>query len=164
MEQRPIILGVPDRLEPHVLATAADLSGALGTRLLCVHVNAAGYLIEELPDGTIRSAPLDPESGEEAIARFPEELLLQLHAQLDGTGLDWQVHATAGGPAQQLAWLAVRHDAVLIVLGVRQRSLASIIHELLNGSVAVQLAHRHHHPVLLVPARPAESAEQDQRP
>ncbi|WP_434922955.1 universal stress protein [Glutamicibacter sp. PAEs-4] len=162
MEQRPIILGVPDRFDPHVLATAAQLAGSLGTGLLCVHVDATGYPLEELPDGTVRSAPLDPESGEEAIVRFPQELLLQLDAQLAGTEVHWQAHATAGGPGQQLARLAVRHDAALIVLGVRQRSMANVIRELLNGSVVLHLTHRQRHPVLLVPPLPARRAEQIQ--
>lgn len=156
------MLGVPDRLDPHVLATAADLAGALAAGLPCVHVDATGYPIEELPDGTVRSAPLDPESGDESIVRFPQQLLELLEARLQGTGLRWQAHATAGGPGQQLAQLAARHDAALIVLGVRQRSLANAIRELLNGSVALHLTHRQRHPVLLVLPLPSRRAEQIQ--
>ncbi|MGJ3404747.1 universal stress protein [Glutamicibacter sp. Je.9.36] len=156
METRPIILGIPDRLDPHVLAAAADLACALGARLLCVHVDPTRYPLEELPDGTIRSAPLDPESGDEAIERFPARLLQQLEAQLGGSGLQWQAHAAAGGPGQQLSHLALQHDAALIVLGVRERSMANTIRELLNGSVAVHLTHRQRHPVLLIPPRRAE--------
>ncbi|MGH3652564.1 universal stress protein [Glutamicibacter sp.] len=162
METRPVILGIPDHLDPHVLAAAAELAGALGAPLLCVHVDPTRYPLEELPDGTVRSAPLDPESGDEAIERFPAQLLLQLEAQLDGSGLQWQAHATAGGPGQQLAHLALQHDAALIVLGVRERSMANSIRELLNGSVAVHLTRRQRHPVLLIPPRPPRRAEQIQ--
>jgi nucleotide-binding universal stress UspA family protein len=53
----------------------------------------------------------------------------------------------------------VAHDAALIVLGVRQRSVANRIREVLNGSVALHLAHRQCYPVLLVPPPASPRAE-----
>lgn len=159
MVARPIILGVPDRVDAHVLATAAELAAKLRTTLLCIHVDATRYQLEELDDGSVRSAPLNPDSGEESLQDFPAELLQQIRAQLAGLDLHWQTQARAGGAGAQLAQLAVAHDAALIVLGVRQRSVANRIREVLNGSVALHLAHRQCYPVLLVPPPASPRAE-----
>lgn len=152
MHSAPLLLGVTAKVPAQVIATAAQLAATLQAPLICVHVDDSRYQLEELPDGTIRSAGIDPDSGDECEQLFPAELARQLAEQLNPLGISWQTRALAGGPAQQLSLLAHRVQAQLIVLGVRNRSAANHLRELLNGSVAVQLSHQQRIPVLLVPA------------
>ncbi|MFV0285321.1 MAG: universal stress protein, partial [Demequina sp.] len=73
---------------------------------------------------------------------------------LNEAGVQWSTRALAGLPSQQLADVADEVDAVLIVVGTREPGLRGTLHEFFSGSVAAQLSHRQHRPVLVVPLAP----------
>jgi nucleotide-binding universal stress UspA family protein len=162
--QRTLVVGVipgqPDAVATHAAALAAQL----GARLVCATVQAGRYVVDERPDGGIRSAPVDPdlveaepgpgEPGADGVDRMDPQLEERLHAVLDPTGVPWETRALAGDPARALAHLAETLDAMMIVVGTHERGLRGGLHELFNGSVAAHLAHRQHRPVVVIPLSP----------
>jgi nucleotide-binding universal stress UspA family protein len=163
--QRTLVVGVMARQPDAVATHAAALAAQLGARLICATVDAGRYPVEERPDGNIRSAPVDPDLAdvdEDAggggdgppVDRVDPELEAHLHAVLDPTGVPWETRALAGDPARALAHLAETLDAMMIVVGTRERGLRGSLHELVNGSVAAHLAHRQHRPVVVIPLSP----------
>lgn len=166
--QRILVVGVTAGQPDAVATQAAVLAARLGARLVCATVDAGRYAVEERPDGSIRSAPFDPDladadadadggggGGGPAVDRVDPELDARLHALLDPTGVPWETRALAGDPARALGHLAETLDAMMIVIGTRERGLRGSMHELLNGSVAAHLAHRQHRPVVVIPLSPA---------
>jgi nucleotide-binding universal stress UspA family protein len=121
-------------------------------------------VVEERPDGGIRSAPLDPDLAElepgtagpdaDPVDRIDPRLDERLHALLDPTGVVWETRALAGDPTRALARLAETLDAMMIVVGTHEGGLRGTLHELFNGSVAAHLAHRQHRPVVVIPLSP----------
>jgi nucleotide-binding universal stress UspA family protein len=163
--QRTLVVGVMARQPDAVATQAAALAAQLGARLVCATVDASRYAVEERPDGSIRSAPFDPDladadagpddgAGGPSVDRVDPELDARLHALLDPTGVPWETRALAGDPARALAHLAETLDAVMIVVGTHERGLRGGMHELFNGSVAAHLAHRQHRPVVVIPLSP----------
>ncbi|MGR0221282.1 universal stress protein [Agromyces sp. ZXT2-6] len=171
--QRTLVVGVMAAQPDAVATQAAALAAQLGTRLVCATVDAGRYVVEERPDGGIRSAPFDPDladadaafadadadagtanGADAAVDRVDPELEARLHALLDPTGVAWETRALAGDPARALARLAETLDAMMIVVGTREGGLRGTLHELFNGSVAAHLAHRQHRPVVVIPLSP----------
>ena len=164
--QPTLVVGVVAGQPDSVAAQAAALAARLGARLVCATVDPGRYLVEERPDGGIRSAPLDPdlvepeprrdEAGADSdpVDRMDPKLEARLHALLDPTGVRWETRALAGDPARALARLAETLDAMMIVVGTRRAGLGGTLREAFGGSVAVHLAHRQHRPVVVVPLSP----------
>ncbi|MGR2752856.1 universal stress protein [Agromyces arachidis] len=179
-----VVAGQPDAVATH----AAALAARLGARLVCAAVDAGRYVVDELPDGAIRSAPLDPdlvepdavaaaaavgsESGATSAGTAPADridarLEAHLRALLDPTGVSWETRALAGDPARALARLADALDAMMIVVGTHEGGLRGSLHELFSGSVAAHLAHRQHRPVVVIPLSPVgfeDALPRDRRP
>ncbi|MGT2427431.1 universal stress protein [Amnibacterium kyonggiense] len=89
---------------------------------------------------------------------FPEHLREQI-AQIVPSDIEWDV-ATGVGPASSvLQSLADQYDAEVIVVGTRQATLHGAAEEFFRGSVAAQLTHRQHKPVLVVPVQPTPQPE-----
>jgi nucleotide-binding universal stress UspA family protein len=168
---RTLVVGVragqPDAVATHAAALAAQL----GARLVCATVDAGRYAVEEHADGSIRSAPFDPDladtdvgpagagagagaAADLGIDRIDPRLDERLHALLDPTGVPWESRALAGDPARALARLADALDAMMIVVGTHEGGLRGSLHELFNGSVAAHLTHRQHRPVVVIPLSP----------
>jgi nucleotide-binding universal stress UspA family protein len=132
-------------------------------------VDRERYLVEELPDGRVRSAPVDPDLADPATDAastdgaeappdrtdpFDPALEVRLRGVLDPTGVEWEVRALAGDPARALARLADTLDAMMIVVGTHEGGLRGSVRELFTGSVAAHLAHRQHRPVVVIPLSP----------
>lgn len=168
--QPTLVVGVVAGQPDSVAMQAAALAARLGARLVCATVDVGRYVVEERPDGGIRSAPLDPdlvepepepepsrdETGAAAdpVDRMDPKLEARLHALLDPTGVRWETRALAGDPARALARVAETLDAMMIVVGTRRAGLGGTLREAFGGSVAVHLAHRQHRPVVVVPLSP----------
>ncbi|MDQ1562087.1 MAG: hypothetical protein QOE85_1428, partial [Actinomycetota bacterium] len=73
---------------------------------------------------------------------------------LAGSKVDWSAWALAGDPAEALAHLADRYDAILILVGTRKSGVRRSVYEFFNGSVGARLAHRQHRPVVIIPLSP----------
>ncbi len=149
-----VVVGVVPEQPDAVIATAATFAEHFHADLVCASVNAGGYTIDTRPDGTVVSMSIDPDLAEERVEVFDPELRASIAAVLEDRGVLWSVRALAGGPAQELARLADGLDAAMIVVGTREPGIKGGLHEFFNGSVAAQLAHRQHRPVVVVPLNP----------
>lgn len=152
---RPVILvAVRPPLADAVLREAARMAAALGAELVCAHVDASRFAVAEHPDGSIVSRAVDPDLADERDGVFDAALAAGIDALLAGSGVRWSGRELAGAPAHALARLAEVVQARMIVVGTRENTVRDGLREFFQGSVAAQLAHRQHRPVLVVPLHP----------
>lgn len=146
-----MIVGVVPNQPAEVVATAATYAERFDTDLVCVHVDDSRYTVEVRPDGTVLSMPIDPDLGAEAAPEFDPTLHSAITEVLRGSTVTWTLKTLAGSASQELARFAEEIDAQMIVVGVRKAGIKGSLHEFLNGSVAIQLAHHQHRPLVVVP-------------
>lgn len=151
---RVILVGVEGGRPDTVLQQAAELARDLGCELVCAHVDLGRYTVEENPDGSVHSLPLDPDLPELDEDSFDPKLAAQIERVLGPTGVTWSVRALAGEPARALAHLANTLNARMIIVGTHEASLRREMREFFRSSVAVHLAHRQNRPVLVIPLSP----------
>lgn len=154
--KRPIVVGVVAGQPSAVLAQAAVFARRFDAELICASVDLSHYTVDTKSDGTVIGMPIDSDMVESKIEVFDSQLQQSIADVLDSTQVRWSVRALAGGAAQELARLAEAVNAAMIVVGTRERGLKGSLHEFFNGSVAVQLAHRQHRPVVVIPLSPVE--------
>lgn len=179
--RRSLVVGVVRHQPDAVVREAARFAARLGADLVCASVDTGRYIVQEHPDGTITSAPVDPDLPELGEAVFDPEIEARLRELLgspdDETEADdtdddttsahsaagrttphvsWSTRALAGDPAHALARLADALDADAIVVGTRDTGIRAGIQEFFSGSVAVHLAHRQHRPVIVIPLTPVD--------
>ncbi|RIK16948.1 MAG: universal stress protein [Acidobacteria bacterium] len=150
-----VVLGQP----PAVVRTAATFARRFGAELVCACVDPARYTLEHAVDGPDLAVPLDPDLLDPPVAEPDPRVEAMVAEHLRGTEVPWRYRALAGGPARELARLAEELDAAMIVVGTREAGLRGSLRELVNGSVAAQLAHRQHRPVVVVPLAPSADDE-----
>lgn len=155
-EQKHIVVGVPDRSARHVVDTAAWYAQAHGADLTCVVVDATQYTIGASPLGSLYALAPGIDITEGSV--FPEDLTAMIDEVATARGVTWHPHAAAGGAAVTLSAVAEDQDALMIVVGTREGMRGSL-REFFNGSVAVQLAHRQHRPLVVVPIDPVGPGE-----
>lgn len=136
----PVLAGVVPGQPGAVVHRAADLAYTLNVKLICVYVDITSYLTDEPDDGPID----DAEATSAGILEYLEDTL-------DGTGIRWSFRTLSGDPARALGQFAESVDASVIVVGTRELGIGTRLEQLLVGSVAVDLTHRQHRPVLVVP-------------
>ena len=73
-----ILVGVTYGQPDTVLRHAAHFARTFGAALICAHVDPGRYVVEELPDGSVVSLPLDPELPELKDTDFDEGLVAQV--------------------------------------------------------------------------------------
>jgi nucleotide-binding universal stress UspA family protein len=150
--QHRILVGVNHGQADVVLDQAVRLARALSAELVCAHVDVGRYVVEERPDGTVVSRPLDPDLPELSESDFDPALAERIRDRVDGLPVTFR--ELAGDRAYALARLADICGAEMIVVGSRRRGVRSGLKEFFGGSVAAQLAHRQHRPVVVVPVQP----------
>ncbi|MCU1476076.1 MAG: hypothetical protein JWQ64_769 [Subtercola sp.] len=154
-----LVVGVfPGQPDP-VLAQAAQFAARFDAVLVCAFIDQTRYVVSRNADGTVISAPMDPDIPDDLKLDFPPELADHLASILDPLGVRWSTLRSAGDPADSLGSLAEALDAVAIVVGTHRSTARSSIAEFFNGSVAVHLAHRQHRPVIVVPVAPVERGQ-----
>jgi nucleotide-binding universal stress UspA family protein len=129
--------------------------GGFDAEIVCAAVDVSRYGVGEDADGRVIAWPVDADLADEQVEEFDPALRDSIAAILDPLGVRWSTRALAGGAAQELSRLAEQLDAAMIVVGTRERGMRGSLHEFFSGSVAVQLAHRQHRPVLVIPLEPA---------
>ncbi len=150
--QHRILVGVNHGQAETVLLQAAHFARALDAVLVCAHVDVGRYVVDERPDGTVVSRPLDPDLPELADTDF--DPALADHIQTVVSPLEVSFRELAGDRAYALSRLAEICDVDAIVVGSRRRGVRSGLKEFFGGSIAAQLAHRQHRPVIVVPVAP----------
>ncbi|WP_334170601.1 universal stress protein [Sinomonas sp.] len=146
----PVVAAVTPGQSLAVLHRAADLARGLGVGLLCVHADPS-TVEEREADGRISILPIDPDVVDDDAARIRIELFHGLRDELEGSGLEWHFAAVSGEPAKAIGAYAEQMEASFIVVGTRERGIATRFEELVGGSIATHLAHGQNRPVVVVP-------------
>jgi nucleotide-binding universal stress UspA family protein len=160
-EQRPgsaraVVVGILPDQPLWVLQVAGEYARTFDAELVCVAVDATRYAYQELPDGTLLTAPIDPDLAATA-PMFSEERLAEIGGLLDPQGVRWSMRELIGVAADALMHVADEVDALMIVVGARPGGLRGALRNVFTGSVALRLAHRQYRPVVVVPTAPAET-------
>lgn len=150
----PAVVGiVPDQPELVALTALSWAQGNGNADLYFAYADPMRYVVEELPDGSVRHGDVDPDVGEDTWEKPAAAMRAFLAERLDQTGVPWHFRYLAGRPDRALTQLARAVDACVIIVGtkVAHEGVRTTLRELLESSVSVQLAHHQHRPVLTVP-------------
>lgn len=148
----PIVVGIVPQQPELVALTAASWSRAAGgVTLYFAYVDPTRFTVEELPDGTVRHAEIDPDAVDDSWRRREQVIETSLTQVLAGSGVPWELRYLAGRPDRALTHLARAVDAAAIVVGTRAPGPGARLREAIGGSLAVRLSHHQHRPVLVVP-------------
>ena len=151
---RRILVGVTYGQPDTVLRHAAHFARTFGAALICAHVDPGRYVVEERPDGSVVTLPLDPELLELKDTDFDEGLVAQVRTAVADDSIDLSFRELAGDVAYALTRLADICDVELIIVGSRRGGVRAGLKQFLTGSVAAHLAHRQHRPVVVIPLAP----------
>lgn len=151
---RSIVVGVTPANSGVIVTAAAAFAQRFEAELVCVSVDASRYPVEEDAEGAVIAMPVDSDLADAVTEEFDPRLRATIAHALEPCGVRWSTRALAGGAAEELARVADELDAEMIVVGTRERGIRGSLHEFFNGSVAVQLAHRQHRPVVVIPLSP----------
>lgn len=105
-------------------------------------------VIESRTDGSVLAESIDPNAGEVIVEKFDETMADRISAMSQIAGFECDFRASAGSPTLALAQAASVREAIMIVDGTPDALFRGTLREFFSGSVAVNLAHRQHRPVL----------------
>ena len=159
--QRPLLVAVYPGQPPAVVAEAARLAAAMNCPIVCAYANPARYPVSGSLDGSVDSAPLDPDFMDDDGDTFPVKLAARLGKQLDASHIQWRPLLLAGDAAAALARCAEIIHPSMIVIGTSTDN-HSPLHKILSRSVAVKLARAQRCSVLVVPVHHAAQAQDGQ--
>lgn len=151
---RQILVGVTYGQPDVVLRHAARFARTFQAALVCAHVDPGRYVVEELPDGSVASLPLDPDLPELKDTDFDQGLVAQVRAAVADESVELSFRELAGDVAYALTRLADILDVEMIIVGSRRGGVRAGLKQFLTGSVAAHLAHRQPRPVVVVPVAP----------
>ena len=151
---RRILVGVTYGQPDVVLRHAARFARTFDAALVCAHVDPGRYVVEELPDGTVASLPLDPDLPELKDTDFDQGLVAQVRAAVADDSIELSFRELAGDVAYALTRLADILDVEMIIVGSRRGGVRAGLKQFLTGSVAAHLAHRQPRPVVVIPVAP----------
>lgn len=147
-----IVVGVNRHHPVHLLLTAVSMARAVGCDTLFVaYVDQRRYTVEEFPDGTVRHADIRPDVADDSWKDLEGALKDEVARTLEPTGVTWEFRYLAGRPDRALTHLARAVDASAFVVGSRRSGVGGRAREFLDASIAANLVHHQHRPVLVVP-------------
>ncbi|HEX3196405.1 MAG TPA: universal stress protein [Propionibacteriaceae bacterium] len=152
--ERRILVGVTYGQADVVLRHAARFARTFDAALVCAHVDPGRYVVEELPDGTVASLPLDPDLPELKDTDFDQGLVAQVRTAVADDSIALSFRELAGDVAYALTRLADILDVEMIIVGSRRGGVRAGLKQFLTGSVAAHLAHRQPRPVVVIPVAP----------
>jgi nucleotide-binding universal stress UspA family protein len=153
---RTVVVGILPEQPLWVVQVAGEYAKAFDAELVCVAADATRYAYQELPDGTLLSAPIDPDL--QAMGpMFSEERLKEIDEVLAPAGVRWSMRELVGVAADALMEVADDVGALMIVVGARPGGFRGALRQVFTGSVALRLAHRQYRPVVVVPTAPEDS-------
>lgn len=154
-----LVVGVKKGQPDGVVRGALKFAHRLDAQLVLATVDNTRYTVRHDPVGIVAAFSIDGDDPDVVEEVVDPQLADHVRTLLEPSGIEWRLRALAGDPAHELATLADELDAVAIVVGTRERGLRSGALEFFNGSVAVHLAHRQHHPIIVIPLDPAAHDE-----
>ncbi|MEA5055477.1 MAG: universal stress protein [Propionicimonas sp.] len=147
----PLVVGITPGQPELVALTAATWARALGgVPLHFGYVDRSRVVVAESSDGTVRHAPIDPDS-DDGWQHTSERIEQFLRVTLDAQTTPWTFHYLAGPPGRALTHLARAVDAAAIVVGAQHPSASARLRDFVSGSVALNLSRHQHRPVVVVP-------------
>ncbi|MGV1007159.1 MAG: universal stress protein [Dermatophilaceae bacterium] len=147
----PLVVGVVPSQPPLVALTAASMARATAApEIYFAYVDTSRYTDAEHPDGTVRHLPIDPDLADDSWLDTEQALTAAVAEVMSGIPVAWQFRYLAGRVDRSLTHLARAVDAAAFVVGAHVGSHRRLI-DVVNRSVSMQLAHRQHRPVLVVP-------------
>lgn len=146
----PVVAGIVPGQPDLVALTAASLAQANGADVYFGYVDESRFTAQEFADGTVRHEPIDPDGAGDDWTATHALLTSQLTQALDGQDVRWHLRYLAGRIDRALTHLARVVDAATLVVGAH-RPTHRHVPEFLQRSVGLQLSHRQHRPVLIVP-------------
>ena len=147
----PLVVGVVPDQPPIVALTAVSLARATGApALYFAYVDESRYADVEYPDGTVRHLSIDPDIDDELWPDREASLTRTVNEWMAGQDLPWHFRYLAGRADRALTHLARAVDAAAFVVGTHVGAHHRIA-DFVNGSVSMQLSHRQHRPVVVVP-------------
>jgi nucleotide-binding universal stress UspA family protein len=153
--RRCVVVGVTPQQPPIVVQWAARFARQFDAVLVCAHVEAANYVVEEHPDGSVESRPMDPDVPDWDSAVFDSGLAARIRDLARDARIQVEFRELAGNIGHALARLAEILDAEMIIVGSRRGGgMRTSMHEFFSGSVAVHLAHRQPRPLVVIPLSP----------
>jgi len=153
---RTVVVGVLPDQPLWVVQVAAEYAKSFDAELVCVAADATRYAYQELPDGTLLTAPIDSDLA--ALGpMFSEERIAEIGEVLAPSGVRWSMRELVGVAADALMEVADQEDALMIVVGARPGGFRGALRNVFSGSVALRLAHRQYRPVVVVPTAPEET-------
>ena len=148
----PLVVGVVPRQPELVALTAAAWARDAGSSALYfAYVDGSRYTREEYADGTVHHEAVDPDGGDDEWRERQQHVEGFLTDVMADQDVPWHFRYLAGRPDRALTHLARAVDAAAYVLGTRAPGAGAHLREIVEGSVAVRLAHHQHRPVLVVP-------------
>ena len=157
--QRYCVVGVTPRQLDLVARHAARFARRFEAVLVCASVDPASYVVQEHPDGSVVSRPIDPDSPDWSPTVFDSEQADRLRTLAREEQVTVEFRELAGDVAHALSRLAEVLDAEMIVVGTRRRGMGATLQDFFGASVASHLAHRQHRPVLVIPLSPKAPGE-----
>ena len=151
---RRILVGVTYGQPDVVLRHAARFARTFDAALVCAHLDPGRYVVEELPDGSVASLPLDPDLPELKDTDFDQGLVAQVRAAVADDSIELSFRELAGDVEYALTRLADILNVEMIIVGSRRGGVRAGLKQFLTGSVAAHLAHRQSRPVVIVPVAP----------
>ena len=154
MTHPAIVVGVTPWQPDSVVHEALKFAAKLHCVVVCVSVDLSRYVTDTRADGSIIAAPIDSDAGGVIVEEFDPGLATRIRQFAATAEVECEFIASAGDPGRVLTRVAKEHDALMIVVGTRSATFGGTVREFFSGSVAVNLAHRQHRPVLVVPVDP----------
>lgn len=147
----PLVVAVVPDQSPVIAVTAVSLARATrAPALYFAYVDPSRYADEEYPDGAVRHLSIDPDLDDEIWPDRQAALIRTVGESMQGQEVPWHFRYLAGQVDRALTHLARAVDAAAFVVGTRvgrHHRLADFV----GGSLSMQLSHRQHRPVLVVP-------------
>ena len=154
MAERTIVVGVTAHQPDRVVREAARFARAFDASLVCAHVDPVAYVVDEYPDGSIDSRPIDPDAVEWNGPAFAADLAGRIETMALEETVTVEFRELAGDIGHALGRLADVLKAEMIIVGSRRGGLRVSMHEIFGGSVAAHQAHRQTRPVVVIPLSP----------
>jgi hypothetical protein len=148
----PLVVAASLEPEPLVALTAASLARATGAECLYfAFADPARFVGHEYPDGTVAHHSIDSDIGDDELwPERQERIEAWVTEALSSSDVTWHFRYLAGRADRALTHLARAVDAAAFVVGTQVRRHQRV-HDFMAQSLSVQLAHRQHRPVLVVP-------------
>ena len=156
-----MVVGVEPGQPALVAITAAGLAAALGGKAYFAYADPTRVVEREFPDGSVQHVDANPDLFDDESWRNREAAVTSaIRAALADTQVAWEFRYLAGRPDRALTHLARAVDAAAIVIGSRRGGAGARAREFLDGSIAANLVHHQHRPVLVVPTRVVDWKDQ----